>query len=82
MKNYRRCVSCRIEKPKTEFWRVVRIYPEHQVQLDVGMGRSAYICPNQNCLETARKKNKLGRNIKANIPEAIYQTLGQRLNDL
>lgn len=75
-------MSCRSEKPKTEFWRIVRTYPEHQVQLDVGMGRSAYICPSQNCLDIARKKNKLGRNIKANIPETIYQTLAQRLNDL
>jgi uncharacterized protein len=79
MKNHRRCVSCRRNAPKQEFWRVVRIYPNHQVQLDHGMGRSGYICPNASCLEIARKKNKLGRSLKTAVSEEIYQALWQRL---
>lgn len=77
--NYRRCVSCRKISLKNTFWRIVSVYPSRQVQLDWGMGRSAYLCPQTSCLEEAKKKNRLGRSLKTNVPEAIYQTLEQRL---
>ncbi|MGK7877916.1 MAG: YlxR family protein [Xenococcaceae cyanobacterium] len=77
--NYRRCISCRKVAPKQLFWRIVRVYPSQQVQLDQGMGRSAYICPQASCLQAARQKNRLGRSLKASVPEAIYQSLRERL---
>ena len=77
--NYRRCLSCGRVAPKETFWRIVRVYPSQKVQLDRGMGRSAYICPQASCLQTARHKNKLGRSLKAPVPEQIYQTLEERL---
>ena len=77
--NHRRCLSCRRTVPKEEFWRVVRVYPDHQVQLDQGMGRSAYLCPQASCLAAAQKKNRLGRSLKASIPDHIYQQLWCRL---
>jgi predicted RNA-binding protein YlxR (DUF448 family) len=77
--NYRRCVSCRHLKPKEEFWRIVRVFPSGKVQLDQGMGRSAYICPTASCLQTAQKKNRLGRSLHAAVPAALYQLLWQRL---
>jgi len=80
--NHRRCVSCRRVAPKAEFWRVVRVYPDRQVCLDQGMGRSAYLCPQADCLRQAQKKSRLGRALKANVPEAIYQSLGHRLAEI
>jgi predicted RNA-binding protein YlxR (DUF448 family) len=77
--NYRRCVVCRHVAPKESFWRVVRVYPSHQVQLDRGMGRSAYLCPQIECLKAAQKKNRLGRSLKVAVPESIYQRLWERL---
>jgi predicted RNA-binding protein YlxR (DUF448 family) len=77
--NERRCVSCRRVRSKQEFWRIVRVFPSGQVQLDQGMGRSAYICPQASCLQTAQKKNRLGRALHASVPETLYQTLWQRL---
>ncbi|ACB51190.1 DUF448-containing protein [Crocosphaera subtropica ATCC 51142] len=77
--NYRRCISCRRVAPKEAFWRIVRVYPSRQVQLDQGMGRSAYLCPNASCLTLASKKNRLGRGLKTSIPERIYQQLWKRL---
>ncbi|AFY99156.1 YlxR family protein [Calothrix sp. PCC 6303] len=77
--NYRRCNSCRKVGLKHEFWRIVRVFPSGQVQLDQGMGRSAYICQNQSCLTAAQKKNRLGRSLHATVPEALYQELWQRL---
>jgi predicted RNA-binding protein YlxR (DUF448 family) len=77
--NYRRCLSCRKVCQKGEFWRVVRVYPSRKVQLDEGMGRSAYLCPQASCLVAAQKKNRLGRILQASVPEQLYETLQQRL---
>ncbi len=76
--NYRRCISCRKLAPKNEFWRIVRVYPSRQVQLDQGIGRSAYLCPQSGCLQAARQKNRLGRALKAPIPAQIFQDLEVR----
>ncbi len=77
--NYRRCISCRKVGSKESFWRIVRVYSSREVQLDRGMGRSAYICRSAECLRRARQKNKLGRSLKASVPEHIYQSLSGRL---
>jgi uncharacterized protein len=77
--NYRRCISCRRVALKEEFWRIVRVFGSRTVQLNEGMGRSAYICPQTSCLQAAQKKNRLGRSLHATVPETLYQTLWQRL---
>lgn len=76
---YRRCVACRKAAPKVVFWRVVRVYPSQSVQLDEGMGRSAYLCPHLECLKAAQKKNRLGRALKAAISNSLYEELKGRL---
>ena len=75
----RRCLACRKVAPKEEFWRVVRLFPCHTVVLDQGMGRSAYLCPQSECLNTARKKNRLAKALKTTVPTAIYDELMYRL---
>lgn len=77
--NYRRCVSCRHIALKEFFWRIVRVYPSRQVQLDQGMGRSAYICRSMKCIKEARQKNRLGRALKVPFPDDIYQLLAERM---
>lgn len=78
--NYRCCISCRRVAPKTSFWRVVRLAASHEVQLDQGMGRSAYLCPNLQCLVKAKLKNRLNSCLRAKVPEHIYQTLQERVS--
>lgn len=78
--NHRRCISCRRVASKTSFWRVVRLAASHKVQLDQGMGRSAYLCPNPQCLVKAKLKNRLNSCLRAKVPEHIYQTLQERLS--
>ena len=78
--NYRRCISCRQVNLKQEFWRIVRVFPSGKVQLDQGMGRSAYICPQESCLQLAQKKNRLGRSLHGTVTDTVYQALWQRLN--
>lgn len=77
--NYRRCISCRHVASKSEFWRIVRVYPDHQIQLDQGMGRSAYLCPQATCLKAAQKKNRLAKALRAQVPDSLYQALWDRL---
>ncbi len=77
--NYRRCLSCRQVAPKETFWRIVRVYPSQKVQLNQGMGRSAYLCPQASCLRRAQIKNRLGKALKAPVPEQLYRDLSQLL---
>lgn len=76
-RNYRRCVSCRRVAHRDDLLRVVRTYPTGAVQCHHGMGRSAYLCPQIECLSVAHKKNRLGRALKAMVPDAVYQQLHQ-----
>lgn len=78
--NYRRCISCRKLAPKSEFLRVVRVYPSYAIALE-GMGRSAYLCPDPACIQASRKKDRLSRILKAPVPDPIYQALNQRIAD-
>ncbi|WP_008308507.1 YlxR family protein [Leptolyngbya sp. PCC 6406] len=78
--NYRCCISCRRIAPKAQFWRVVRLYPTRIAQLDTGMGRSAYLCPTADCLRIAQKKNRLGKALRASVPDYIYDQLWARLD--
>ncbi|MDX2230996.1 MAG: YlxR family protein [Leptolyngbyaceae cyanobacterium bins.349] len=77
--NLRRCVVCRKIAPKPEFWRIVRLHPSHAIALDQGMGRSAYLCPEETCLKAAQKKNRLGKALKATVPDSVYHELTCRL---
>jgi predicted RNA-binding protein YlxR (DUF448 family) len=78
--NHRRCISCRTIGPKQQFWRVVRNHQTGAVQLDQGMGRSAYLCPSETCLRMAQKKNRLGRALRTAVDDGIYGQLWQRLS--
>jgi len=79
--NYRRCLSCRQVATKESFWRIVRVYPSREVKLDQGMGRSAYLCPQESCLQGAQHKNRLAKVLKTSVPEEIYQQLWAKLTN-
>jgi predicted RNA-binding protein YlxR (DUF448 family) len=81
--NYRQCVSCKKVAPKEFFWRVVRVTratSSYEVQLDQGMGRSAYLCPNIDCLTKAKSKNRLRSALRTKVADHIYQNLQERLS--
>lgn len=92
LKLHRRCVSCQCVAMRDNFWRVVRVPitqaditlaednpKQFQVQLDDGMGRSAYLCKKLDCLQIAQKKNRLGRSLRTPIPSEIFDILKLRL---
>ena len=79
--NYRRCISCRHLAPKNFFWRIVRTYPNGEIKLDRGMGRSAYLCPQMDCVLKAKQKNRLQKSLKVAVSEQVYQILKNRASD-
>ncbi len=88
LKLHRRCVSCQCIASRDTFWRVVRVpiastdanpQVQNQIQLDHGMGRSAYLCQKLACLQLAQKKNRLGRSLRTPIPPKIFDILKSRL---
>ncbi|GBO56353.1 hypothetical protein APA_4683 [Pseudanabaena sp. lw0831] len=54
-------------------------HDQNQIQLDHGMGRSAYLCKKLECLQLAQKKNRLGRSLRTQIPPEIFDILKSRL---
>ena len=74
----RRCVACRQLLDRRQLWRVIR---DHQdgVLLDEGMGRSAYLCPEENCLEEATRRKRLQKALRCQVPDSVLEVLRERL---
>ncbi len=77
--NYRCCISCRQLAPKETLLRVVRVHPSYAIQLDKGMGRSAYICPQETCICQAFSKQRLARSLRTRISQSVSQNFRERL---
>jgi uncharacterized protein len=77
--NYRRCISCRVVAPKNQFLRVVREHSTGKIELDRGMGRSAYLCRSIHCIRQAQKKKRLERTLRSPFPPDLYATLEQNI---
>lgn len=78
----RKCSGCGEMKPKKELVRVVRS-PEGEVSLDLNgrkAGRGAYVCPNIQCLNKARKAKRFERSLEISIPDEVYQSMEDALN--
>lgn len=73
----RQCVGCRIMKDKKALVRIVKT-PEGEICVDATgkkSGRGAYICPDAQCLQKARKSRALERAFETAIGEDIYAAL-------
>nr|WP_205909688.1 MULTISPECIES: YlxR family protein [unclassified Prochlorococcus] len=75
----RRCVTCRQLLDRQQLWRVIRDHQEGVV-LDAGMGRSAYLCPNEGCLEEALRRKRLQKALRCQVPNSVVEVLQKRLN--
>lgn len=79
----RMCVGCKEMKPKKELVRVVR-NSEGAVQVDkTGKlpGRGAYICPDNECLQKAKRAKALDRALEHKIEADIYMRLECELSE-
>ncbi len=73
----RQCVGCRTMRDKRELIRVVKS-PEGEIVLDATgkkAGRGAYVCPEVQCLQKARKARALERALDVAIPGEVYDAL-------
>ena len=73
----RQCVRCRTMKDKKALVRIVKT-PEGEICVDATgkkSGRGAYICPDAQCLQKARKSRALERAFETAIGEDIYAAL-------
>lgn len=78
----RKCVGCGQIKNRGE---LIKITKEHATDTLVingnskVFGRSAYLCYNNTCIESAFKKNKLQKILKTPIPQELK---GKLINEL
>ena len=74
----RRCVACRKLLDRKQLFKVTR---DHQngVVLEGGMGRSAYVCLNENCLEESWRRKRLQKALRCQVPDSVLEVLRERL---
>lgn len=78
----RMCLGCQEMKPKKELVRVVRT-PEGPVELDpTGKrnGRGAYLCPNSDCFQTARKGRRFQKAFGQDIDPEVFTHLERKFS--
>ena len=77
----RKCTGCQEMKDKRTLVRVVRSENgEFSVDFTgTKPGRGAYICPNLECLEKAKKSKGLERSFKTPVPAEVYEKLREEL---
>ena len=77
----RMCASCRRHADKSFFLRVVRSADGAAVfdPTQVMPGRGAYLCPEETCLNRARKTSLLNRHLSIHTGDTIYDELQQYL---
>ena len=77
----RKCTGCQEMKDKRTLVRVVR---SENGEFSVDFtgkkpGRGAYICPNLECLEKAKKSKGLERSFKTPVPAEVYEKRREEL---
>ena len=73
----RMCIACRQMKPKKELIKIVKNGDE--IALDIHQklsGRGAYICRNEECISTAKKRRALSKHFKTAVEDKIYDAAG------
>jgi predicted RNA-binding protein YlxR (DUF448 family) len=72
----RMCIACRESRPKKELVRVIAT--DNGLCIDEtgkAHGRGAYLCPNLECLEKAKKSKAFDRSLDTAISESFYNAI-------
>ena len=75
----RRCVNCKKLIDRNQLLKVTRDHKDGVV-LEGGIGRSAYICTNENCLEEALRRKRLQKALRCQVPSNVIELLQDQLN--
>lgn len=73
----RKCVVCGQVKDKKDLLRIVKNKEEGIVVDENGRknGRGAYVCRSSECIEKARKTNKLAKVFKTEVKDDLYEEI-------
>lgn len=89
--NLRKCISCGKKSNKFDFIRINKIKnSDFSFKICVSNigdknyveGRTAYLCPNLNCFNLAKKKSRLEKNFKCKINQEIYDEINYFINKI
>tara|TARA_Y100001968_G_scaffold62688_1_gene53436 strand:- start:94 stop:369 length:276 start_codon:yes stop_codon:yes gene_type:complete len=75
----RRCVACKKILDRKYLLKVTRD-SQSGVVLFKGMGRSAYLCPTESCIEEAWKRKRLQKALRCKVNESVFNMLQKQLN--
>ena len=76
----RRCAGCWQIKDRNDLIKITRTAQGVVVKPNsFTFGRSAYLCYNNSCIESAFRKNKLSKVLKTSVPNELK---GQLLDEL
>ena len=80
----RQCVSCKEYKNKENLIRITKDNKTSEIVVNndnSAIGRSVYVCKNQECINTALNKKKLQHALKTDIPVNIKEKLSTVLKN-
>lgn len=79
----RMCVGCREMRPKKELMRIVRTADNKTVADPTSKmsGRGAYICPNKECFDKARKIRGIERALEVEISDEVFESLRKGIDE-
>lgn len=90
----RKCTGCNEMKEKKQLVRVVKtpdktdengeVIEKGEILVDFTgkkSGRGAYVCPNPDCLSSARKARRFERAFSCKIPDEVYELLTKELEE-
>lgn len=77
----RMCVVCRAQSDKKTLLRIVK-NKEGQIFVDgsgKANGRGAYVCKSKECFEKLKKQKGLNRAFKCEVPQEVYDMIGEKI---
>lgn len=79
----RKCIGCGEMKSKKEMIRIIKTAEDDIILDKTGKqnGRGAYVCPNSQCLEKAKKSKGLERALKTAIEAEVYEQLSEQIKE-
>lgn len=78
----RKCIGCGEIKNRDDLIKITKEHATNTLVINGNskvFGRSAYLCYNNTCIETAFKKNKIQKMLKTPIPKELK---GKIINEL
>lgn len=79
----RKCTGCREMRSKVELIRIVKS-KDLGISIDFEgkkSGRGAYVCKNLDCLRRARKMRKFEKSFSCKVPDEVYESLEEELEN-